>query len=425
MDCAALGRLKQRRGLSESGATLASEGFAYEPGNSLQYHTNALGGVTEYAYTTTGAKRFCKQADGVTNGWTFYLDGRPAKEILNNGSYWLTTYDDGNRQATRKFYSKAGTALATNVAELDRRGNVVRAVDAGGFTSTNRFDGLDRIKLAAGPAMISISPTNLPTPGGPVTSIVQQVSTYLYDSSGKVLTVSNALRERIITTRDAMARVVRAEVLGSNGATVRLTTTAYGANHHGVSVTNGSGAAAIATTVYTDHDGRPLLNIGYPSAGTREFTLSEYNRAGSLITQTRNSAAGAGAPYLWSFHHLYYDELERNNEVFDRDGADTFISFDPAGNATNRVMPGGVKWVGKFDNAGRMLSEYNTGTGLNARTNTYAYFAAGSPFAGLLQTRTDGRGVACAYGYDEWLRVATNVHTGSLPRTQSDEPLHV
>lgn len=415
----AIGRLKQRRGLSESGATLTSEGFAYEPGNLVQFHTNALGGVTEFAYTTTGAKRFSKHPDGATNGWTFYLDGRPAKEILNNGSYWLTTYDDANRQVTRRFYSKANVALATNVTELDRRGNVVRTVDAGGFISTNRFDGLDRIKVAAGPAMVSISPTNLPSFGGgssgPITSIVQQVSAYLYDSSGKVLTVSNALREKIITTRDALHRVVRSEVLGSNGTTVRLTSTAYGANHHGVTVTNGSGGAAIVTTVYTDHDGKPLLDIGYPSAGTREFTLREYNRAGSLITQTRNSATGAGEPYPWSFRYFYYDELERNDETFDRDGADTLMSFDPAGNVTNRVMPGGVKWVARFDNASRMLSEYNSGTGLNARTNTYAYFAAGSPFAGLLQTRTDGRGVVCTYGYDEWLRVATNVHTGSLP----------
>jgi RHS repeat-associated protein len=29
-------------------------------------------------------------------------------------------------------------------------------------------------------------------------------------------------------------------------------------------------------------------------------------------------------------------------------------------------------------------------------------------------TRTDGRGVVCAYTYDDWLRAATNTHTGSL-----------
>ena len=31
------------------------------------------------------------------------------------------------------------------------------------------------------------------------------------------------------------------------------------------------------------------------------------------------------------------------------------------------------------------------------RTNTYTYFASGSPLAGLLQTKTDGRSVSSNY----------------------------
>lgn len=51
---------------------------------------------------------------------------------------------------------------------------------------------------------------------------------------------------------------------------------------------------------------------------------------------------------------------------------------------------------------------------VGARTNSYSYFATSSAFAGLLQSRVNGRGVSCTYGYDEWLRPTTNLHNGSL-----------
>ncbi len=418
----ALGRLKQKRGLSATGATLTSEGFAYEPGNLVQFQTNALGGVTEFAYTTTGAKRFCKHADGSTNGWTYYLDGRPAKEILGNGSYWLSTYDDASRRSSRVFYSRANVALATNVTEVDRRGNVIRQVDAGGFAWTNLFDGLNRQKVSAGPAIISVPPTNLPAGAGGITSIVQQVSTTLYDAAGLVTTNINALGEKSVLYYDGLGRVIKSETYsGSTSVTgapantrIRLSTTSYGANHHGVTVTRGTYPNSYANTIYTDHDGQPVLDVGYPASNQREFTLYEYNRAGSLIAQTRYSATGAGSPYDWSFRYLYYDELERNIAVFDRDGADTILAYNAAGNLTNRVMPGGLNWRATYNNAGQVLKEYDIGTGnLASRTNTYSYYASSSPYAGLLQTRVDGRLVTCTRTYDDWLRPATNTYTGA------------
>ena len=42
-------------------------------------------------------------------------------------------------------------------------------------------------------------------------------------------------------------------------------------------------------------------------------------------------------------------------------------------------------------------------------------FASGSPFAGLLQTRADGRGVSCLYAYDSWLRTTNFAYSGPLP----------
>ena len=110
-----------------------------------------------------------------------------------------------------------------------------------------------------------------------------------------------------------------------------------------------------------------------------------------------------------------YDGLNRPLTTTDRDNALTTFAYDALGNVTNRVMPGGLKWRADYNIAGQLLKSWdlapdNSGT----RTNTYTYFTA-SPFAGLLNTHTDGRGVVCALGYDDFLRPATNSYSGSLP----------
>src|SRR5712692_4705455 len=64
----------------------------------------------------------------------------------------------------------------------------------------NLFDGLDRIKIAAGPAVVSTPPTNAPpSPGGSGSTTNQQVVTSYYDSAGLAFTNANALGEKTIT----------------------------------------------------------------------------------------------------------------------------------------------------------------------------------------------------------------------------------
>lgn len=413
----AIGQLIGRKVLDTNGTTLTSEGFAYEPGGQVTRNTNALGAVSQTLYTSTGKPKFRKNFDGSTNGWLYLADGRLRREIQHNGAYWETTYNDAARSVTRIFYSAANVALATNVTELDRRGNVVRAVDAGGFVSTNRFDALDRIKIAAGPAIVSVSPTNLPSfdggTTGPITSIVQQVSAYVYDSAGKTLTVSNAFKERVTTTRDALGREVRSEIFGSNGTTVRVTATAFAANHHSVTTTNGSGAAAIISTTYTDNDGNTVLSLGYPSANVVEFGWQEFDAAGNRVASQRSSRTNSQLT-VWTTNGWTYDGLNRVKTATVRDGATTTFSYDNAGNLTNRVMPGGLNWRATYNSASQPLKEFDIGTGnLASRTNTYSYYASNSIYAGLLQTLVDGRLVTRTDTYDDWLRSTTNTYTGA------------
>jgi hypothetical protein len=62
-------------------------------------------------------------------------------------------------------------------------------------------------------------------------------------------------------------------------------------------------------------------------------------------------------------------------------------------------MPGSSQWQASYNNAGQILQEQNFGGGNPTRTKTYSYFASGNAFAGLLQTKTDGRGTSCTYTY--------------------------
>ena len=50
----AIGQLKTTLVIETNGTVLKSEGFSHEPGGEISFHTNALGGVTEKQYTSTG-----------------------------------------------------------------------------------------------------------------------------------------------------------------------------------------------------------------------------------------------------------------------------------------------------------------------------------------------------------------------------------
>ncbi|TAL05013.1 MAG: hypothetical protein EPO07_04340, partial [Verrucomicrobia bacterium] len=203
----ALGQLIREEFYDAGGVLLATNGLAYNLAGDVTNAFNALGASAAKQYTGAGKPKFQRNADGSTNAWRYYVDGRAYREFQVNGAYWQTTYDDAKRITTRVFYSSAGVPLATNVAELDRRGNVVRTVDAAGFGRTNSFDGLDRLKWAVGPKITFDPPpgTMLPPDYHPPPP-VQQASTNFYDAAGVVTTNVNAIGDKRITWTDALGR---------------------------------------------------------------------------------------------------------------------------------------------------------------------------------------------------------------------------
>lgn len=415
----ALGRLVQQKSFDLNGTSvLATVGFAYAPDGLVRYHTNALSGVSEIQYTSEGQPNSRLNADGSTNGWTYYLDGRRKRAIQSNGAYWESTYTDASRRVTQVFYSAAGTPLATNITEFDRRGNVVIQIDEAGFGSTNRFDGLGRMKSWAGPKMVYVLPEGSPSSPASDPPPIQQVFTNFYDAAGIATTNVNALSEKSISYRDALGRLTRAEVRTSANVLVRETTAAYTADHHGVTVTQGSGASAIVSTTYTDTAGRNVLALMYPASGVQHFTLNSYDAAGNLSATAQYARTNA-TQTLFTSASFSYDGLNRLTQQADRDSAVTTYQYDAAGNRVQQVVPGGLIWQAAYNNAGLMFTNWNASPGGSVlRANGYTYYGSGHQWAGRLLSHTDARGVVCTNYYDDWLRVVTNAYTGSLAEQQ-------
>lgn len=412
-----IGQLVQAKHLDTNGVTvLSSEGFTHEPGGQVSSYTNALGGVTTISYTTNGLPKYRGNPDGSTNAWRYYLDGRIKQEIQGNGAYWQTAYDDVNRIITRIFYSAAGVPEATNSISLDRRGNVIQRTDEGGNVFMATFDELDRVKSTIGPAIVTITQNSGGGMGLPgtniyyVTNIMQQAFTNFFDAAGLVVTNVNALGESAVTWFDPIGRPVSNQIFSASDTLVRETYLSYSPDYHSVTVTSGSGSTAISHTYYTDNDGNNVLSVAYPSTGTLDYTRSHFDLAGNLDYQEHDSPSGN----LWTFASYSFDGLNRPTQRIDRDNAITAYAYNPMGEVTNQILPGSLQWNATYNNAGQMLKEWNAGGSSGTRTNSYIYYSSGNAFAGLLDTKTDGRGVVCTYSYDDWLHLTSAACTGSL-----------
>jgi RHS repeat-associated protein len=131
---------------------------------------------------------------------------------------------------------------------------------------------------------------------------------------------------------------------------------------------------------------------------------------------TRVLSSSGGVITTWATNGWMYDGLNRVAAETSKDGATTTYGYDALGDVTNQAMPGGLTWSASYLSDGRIATEQEHGGSLTTRTNSYTYYGAGSPFAGLLMTRVDGRGTLTTnLNYDAFLR-RTDLNTfGSAP----------
>jgi RHS repeat-associated protein len=367
------------------GSALRTEYFTYEPGGRVFSYTNPLGGVTRSFYTDTGQLSEQYNPDGSVLKWRYQTDGRLYQEILRNGSTWTTTYDDVNRIVTRTFSSPASSLspLAFSLTDAyDRRGNLISHTDPDGFTKTATYDGLNRVKTATGPATTAGS--------------AQQTTTFIYGASSKMLTTQNTLGEKTVTTSDALGRPVLTQVFAAGTTTnpIRTTSYVYSADNNSVTVTEGTGAGAISRTTWTDTIDQPVLT----KLGDGTFTSNAYDLDGNLLSTT--DALHQTTSYTYNgLNQLISQTLP--------DGTVTNFTSDAAGNPLTRTMADGTLTQAQtYDNAGRRLTEQLYSGSTVTRQYSYAYYPAGSPDAGLLETVTAPRDTITTT-YDDLLRSST------------------
>jgi len=397
MNYDAIGRMLQKSSYNSNNVLLKTEGYSYEPGGLVATATNALGGVTTTIYTDTGKPEMQINPDGTTNQWRYNLDGRIAQEIQPNGAYWQYTYDDVNLIVTRSYLNGGFGFPPQEVKQLDRRGNLVSHTDVDNNVFTGTFDDLDRPKTTSGPGMTGNSD--------------QQYTTYVYDNSGKVLTVIDGLGEKDITTSDVVGRPVSMDIRDASNSRVRFTTNSYTLDHNSVTTTQGT-SNSIVTTTFTDTYGKPVITQRFPAGGITERTINNYDTVGNLLTNTESSIQ-SGTVTMYASTVYAYDGLNRATSQT-RNGAENIsFMFDPAGNITNRAMPGPLTWMANFDPASRMTHEEVRGSdNLAKRVFNYSYYANGNG-VGLLQTLNDPRSVTFTYTYDGFRRLLTKSSTGT------------
>jgi RHS repeat-associated protein len=393
----AIGQMLQRRSYDSNSVLLKTEGYLYEPGGLVATATNALGGFTTIFYTTAGKPEMQINPDGTTNQWRYYLDGRPAQEIQPNGAYWQYLYDDVNLTVTRNYLNGGFGLYPQEIKQLDRRGNVISHTDVNNNVFTTTYDGLDRPKIASGPSSTGGSD--------------QQTTTYVYDNSGKVFTLINGLGEKNITTSDVVGRPVSMDIRDSLNNRVRFTTNSYALDHNSMTTTQGS-SNSIVTTTFTDTYGKPVITQRFPTGGIVERTINNFDSDENLVTN-RESSIQSSTVTTYALTAYAYDGLNRAISQT-RNGAEiTGFSFDPAGNITNRAMPGPLTWIANFDPASRITHEELRGSdNLAKRVFNYSYYTSGFNI-GLLQTLNDPRSVTFTYTYDGFRRLASKVSSGS------------
>jgi RHS repeat-associated protein len=224
------------------------------------------------------------------------------------------------------------------------------------------------------------------------------------------LTNINILGETKINFFDVLGRKTEQAYYNASSSVARITTMSYTPDHQSETITEGSGSTAIVKTIYTDSANKPVLTISYPSSGAEEFILDRYDTAENLVSETHNTVSGSTVT-TWTASTLAVDGLNRVTSKTDRDGAVTTYAYDAASDRTGLAISNGPTWTAAYNSAQQMLYDFDSGSGSITRSNSYSYYST----LGLLETKTDGRGVTCTHYYDAFLRPASNVFSGPLP----------
>ena len=338
--------------------------FTYDASGALTATTNALGQTTQITqHLPGGLPQTSVDANGVTTSLTYDPRLRLLSSTVATAAGPLATtysYDAaGNRlsitlpdgSAVTNAYDAAhrliGIADVFNQSvayTLDAQGDrtQIKVADSSGVlqrTHSGKFDALGRVQQDIGG--------------------VGQTTSYVYDSNGNALTVTDPLSHATHRAFDAFNRVIA--VTDAAGGVTR---TSYDAHDRPVSVTDPNGGV---TTYLYDGFGDVIQRVS-PDSGT---TVYRYDLDGNL-TQ-RVDGAGATTNYT-------YDALDRVETVsYPADAAENVAyTYDQGNFGIGRLMAvtdAAGTLARSYDERGNVLSETRVNSAATLVT-AYTYDAA-------------------------------------------------
>ncbi|XZG71319.1 FG-GAP-like repeat-containing protein [Chitinibacteraceae bacterium HSL-7] len=424
-------------------ATLSGEGAARLVTGQTQAQVDAIWAQygTQYAYDALGRKVrvSVRNPDGSTNSTLYYYTAEGQLRYQVNGLGEVTAYSytaQGQVSQTRQYVARvaAGTlaswsggsptvavegAITALAGALDRvsqvqyngRGEVVRTIDALGYTVESQYNAFGNLSLRlaqvgagqvlkqqfeydargfevvryddVGGALNRERKVSYDAFGRPLSQIdaTGVVSSQVYDRLGRVVQTTDATGAQRSSSYDAFGRIAT-----STDALGNVTRYAYDVTNRSVSVTTPDGV--VSTTVQNSHGETVTVTDGLGNS-----VLYDYDKDGQLSKTTDALGQTTGRAY---------DQLGRLFQLTDANGVITQYEYDAAGRQLKRIVDvNGLKlqtaW--SYDGTGNRLTEaQGTVSSPAQRSVTYQYDAKGQL---LSQTVANGSNpLKTSYTYD-------------------------
>jgi len=396
-------------------ATGTPQGFAHDPATGyLEYITNALGGVTQFAFTNqTDADGFNYRdvsqiihPDGSFEAFYYDSHGNRLVSRDRSGNAWARTFNSRGQILTEQ-NPLGGTTTYTYNAD----GTLATRTDSANNTTTYAYDSLKRrIKITN--ADTTFRQWNFDAQDrflnwtnelgqvvqyayddngnlANVTDAVGNATTYGYDANDRLTSITDRYNRTSIYSYDVMGRLK--QLMSPDGAT-----SGYGYDTVGnmLYVTNALGQVR---TNYFDANGR-LTTVVDTLGQTNQYELDAQGRISSITTPENN------------VREFTYDSSHRVTAFQGSGGRPTQMQFDGRGWVTNMaVMEPGTSVSFERNGLGQVTKIITPrGEGW-----TYAYDTSGRPTAD-----TDPASNSTSTSYNNRNRIDTLTFPDSMGTVQ-------
>ena len=380
-------------------ARLNTSYYKYDGNNRLVLFTDVLNQSTSYRYDAFGNQ--VQVTDARNNSTTSYYDrnNRLSLQVNAEGAITRYSYDAfGNRIGETRYATElalaadpgtlpgAQTAAADETRQYlyDDNNRLLRSVDAEGYVTDYRYDGLGN-RVASVAYANAIDPSQPAASQTPIPDSLDREVSYQYDDLGRVLTTTDA---------EGYSSSYEYDVLGNQLA---VTSGLYNIDSQDPSYDAAKAALAHPVTMAYGYD-----DMGRQISETNDRDVSnryEYDALGNRTAVIQ--AVGLAEERSWQYS---YDEMSRVVEEENPEGTITRYEYDELGRKTDQFVAWGLaeqrhtQYV--YDDVGRLKQQIHP----DLTVTEYLYDALGNQTARIDAAGT-GDARQTSYVYDKMNRV--------------------